>query len=79
MMYQILSAFPVGSEDWDNMIEIVKRVGKIVGSDSGNTSMSAVQQMALAAKRGGPLKAAPPIGIQPSAPNIKEPEEPEPV
>lgn len=79
MMYQILAAFPVGSEDWKNMLDIVKAVGKIVGDESGSTSMSAIQQMALAAKKGGPLKAAPPVGVQPANANIKEPDEPEPI
>lgn len=79
MMYQILSAFPVGSEDWENMLEIVKRVGKIVGSAPESTSMSAIQQMAMAAKQGGPLKNAPPVGIQAANANIEPKSEPEPV
>lgn len=78
-MYQVLSAFPVGSEDWENMLEIVKRVGKIVGNVPESTTPSAIQQMALAQKQGGPLKSAPPVGIQPAAPNISPKEEPEPI
>lgn len=82
MMYQLLSAFPVGSEDWENMMEIVKRAGKIVGNTENQSLVpSAIQQMALAAKQGGPLKNAPPVGIQPAAANanIAPKEEPEPI
>lgn len=82
MMYQLLAAFPVGTEDWKNMMDIVKAVGKIVGSTENESLVpSAIQQMALAAKQGGPLKSAPPVGIQPAPANanIKPPEEPEPV
>ena len=79
VLYKILSAFPVGSEDWENMLEIVKRVGKIVGKAPENTTMSAIQQLAMAHKQGGPLKGAPPVGIQAAKPNIEPEKEPEPI
>lgn len=76
MFYKLLSALPVGSEEWKAVSDAVKSLGKIVGKTQEDSLVpAAIQKMAMAAK-GGPLKAAPPIGIQP---NIKPAEEPEPV
>lgn len=79
MFYQLLSAFPPGSEDWKAVSDAMKSLGRIVGKTQNESLVpSAIQQMAMAAK-GGPLKNAPPVGIQPSQPNIAPPQEPEPI
>lgn len=83
LMYKLLSAFPPGSEDWKNMSKIIEYGGKIVGKTQDESLVpSAIQQMAMAAKQGGPLKNAPPVGIQ-AAPaagaNIEPNAEPEPI
>lgn len=80
ILYKLLSAFPVGSEDWENVQKMIQAGGKIVGKMHDESLVpSAIQQMALQAKQGGPLKNAPPVGIQPANNNVKPPEEPEPV
>lgn len=83
LFYKLLSAFPPGSEDWKNLSKMIEYGGKIVGNTQNESLVpSAIQQMAMAAKQGGPLKNAPPVGIQ-SAPaanaNIAPKEEPEPI
>jgi hypothetical protein len=81
LFYKLLSAFPAGSEDWENINEAMKRLGKVVGKAQESLVPSAIQQMMLAAKQGGPLKNAPPVGIQaaPANSNVASPQEPEPV
>lgn len=79
LLYQLLSAFPVGSEDWENVQKMISAGGKIVGNAQESLVPSAIQQMALAAKQGGPLKNAPPVGIQPANANVAPAQEPEPV
>lgn len=82
LLYKLLSAFPVGGEDWKNVNDMIKAGGKIVGNTQNESLVpSAIQQMAMAAKQGGPLKNAPPVGIQPAPANtnVATPEEPEPV
>lgn len=73
LLYKLLSAFPPGSEDWKNVSKMIEYGGKVVGKTQDESLVpSAIQQMAMAAK-GGPMKNAPPVGIQESKP------EPEPV
>lgn len=81
LFYKLLSAFPVGSEDWKGVSDAMKSLSKIVGKTQNESLVpSAIQQMAMAAK-GGPMKNAPPVGIQPAPANsnVASPEEPEPV
>lgn len=76
LMYKLLSAFSPGSEDWKNASDGIRSFGKIVGKEPDDSAVpAAIRQMALAGK-GTPMRAAPPIGIQP---NVNPPEEPEPV
>lgn len=76
LMYKLLSAFSPGSEDWKNASDGIRSFGKIVGKEPDDSAVpSAIRQMVLAGK-GNPMRAAPPIAIQP---NVKPPEEPEPV
>lgn len=82
LFYKLLSAFPVGSEDWEAVNTAMKALGKVVGKTHNESLVpSAIQQMAMAAKQGGPLKNAPPVGIQsaPANTNVESPQEPEPV
>lgn len=82
ILYKLLSAFPVGSEDWENVQKMIQAGGKIVGKMHDESLVpSAIRQMALAAKQGGPLKNAPPVGIQPAHANsnVSPAQEPEPV
>jgi hypothetical protein len=81
-LYKLQSAFPVASEDWENIQMMIKHGGKIVGNTEGDSIVpSAIQKMLLEAKQGGPLKNAPPVGIQPAPANgnVAAPQEPEPV
>lgn len=80
VLLKVFSAFPAGSEDADNMMDAIRKISKIVGNtENAHLVPSAIQQMALAAKQGGPLKGAPPVGIQPANANIAPKEEPEPI
>lgn len=76
LLLKLLTAFPVGKEDWNEVQTAVKSLGKIAGRTPDESAVpAAIRQMALAGK-GTPMRAAPPIGIQP---NVNPPEEPEPV
>lgn len=77
LLYKLLSAFPPGSDNWENVKKMIDAGGKIVGKTHDESLVpSAIQQMQLAAK-GGPMKSAPPVGLQ-QAP-VEEPKEPEPI
>lgn len=77
LLYKLLSVFPPGSEEWKAVSDMIKAGGKIVGKHTDEHLVpSAIQQMALAAK-GGPMKNAPPVGVQ-QAP-VTEPQDPEPI
>jgi hypothetical protein len=79
LLYKLLSAFPPGSEDWKNVSEMIKFGGKIVGKTQDESLVpSAIQQMAMAAK-GGPMKNAPPVGIQSANTNVAPKAEAEPI
>lgn len=76
LLYKLLSAFSPGSDDWKAVSDMIKAGGKIVGKANNESLVpSAIQQMAMAAK-GGPMKSAPPIGIQA---NTQPPAEKEPI
>lgn len=76
MLYKILAALPVGSEDWKSVSDMVRAAGKIVGNTEKDSLVpSAIQQMALAAK-GGPLKSAPPVALQTATPGGESEQEP---
>ncbi len=79
LLMKALSAFPAGSEDADNLMEAVRKINKIIGKAQESIVPSAIQQLMMAAKQGGPLKNAPPVGIQPANNNVSSPAEPEPV
>lgn len=79
LFYKLLSAFPPGSEEWKCVSDAMKSLGKIVGKTQDESLVpSAIQQMAMAAK-GGPMKNAPPVGIQPANANVAPKTETEPV
>lgn len=64
------------------MSKMIEYGGKIVGKTQDESLVpSAIQQMAMAAKQGGPLKNAPPVGIQsaPANANVAPKQEPEPI
>lgn len=72
LLIKLLSAFTPGSENFKDVNDAIRSLSKVVGKHEDNSAVpSAIQQMALAAK-GGPMKSAPPIAIQPA-------QEPEPV
>ncbi len=78
-LWQIASAFPPGGEDSEHMLKAIQEIHKIIGKHTEGESIvpSAIQQMMMAAKQGGALKGAPPVGIQPAPPNPGQPQEPE--
>lgn len=79
MLYKLLSAYPVGSEEWKSVQDMIKAGGKIVGKTEDDSLVpSAIRSMAMASKS-GPLKNAPPIGVMPNNQNIAPKEEPEPI
>lgn len=79
LLYKLLSAFPPGSEEWQGVSDMIKAGGKIVGKHHDESLVpSAIQQMAMASK-GGPMKNAPPVGIQAANPSIAPEKEPEPI
>jgi hypothetical protein len=73
LILKLMSAFPPGSDEFNEIQTAVKSLSKVVGKSQDE---SAVRQMALANK-GGPMKAAPPIAIQSA--NPESPQEPEPI
>ncbi len=79
LLYKLLAAFPPGSEDWKAVSDMIKAGGKIVGKTQDESLVpSAIQQMAMASK-GGPMKNAPPVGIQQAPVNPQPKQEPEPI
>lgn len=79
VLYQLLTAFPVGSDEWTAVNKMIDAGGKIVGKHQDESLVpSAIQAIAAAAK-GGPLRNAPPVGIQPANANVAPKQEPEPV
>jgi hypothetical protein len=63
-LYKALSAFPPGSKENKSIISAIQALNPIFAeSGGGNTVPAAVQQMAMAAKQGGPLAKAPAPGI----------------
>lgn len=67
VLIKLLGAFPVGSKENAAVSRAYTALSPIAGKTEESLVPSAIQQMALASK-GSPLKAAPPIAIQPSAP-----------
>lgn len=76
-LLKIFSAFPAGSSEANDLMDAIKKISRVIGKTENESLVpAAIQQMALAA-RGGPLKAAPPVGIQPANANVAPKTEPE--
>lgn len=76
LLMKLFTAFPVQSDDWKNFSDAMRSLQRIVGKELDDSAVpAAVRQMQLAGK-GNPMRSAPPIAVQP---NVKPPEEPEPV
>jgi hypothetical protein len=68
ILRKALAGFPFGSKESASISRAMTALEPLVGkSEEQSLVPSAIQQMALAAQN-GPMKNAPPIGIQPAAP-----------
>lgn len=67
VLYKTLSAFPPGSKENKAVLSAIQALNPIF-AESGDKALvpAAIQQMAQAAKSGGPLASAPAPGISPA-------------
>lgn len=68
-LHKALGAYPVGSKKYGSLLNAIRALSSNFGKeDQGSLVPAAVLQMAMAARGGGPLSAAPPPGLQPAPP-----------
>lgn len=74
-MHQALSAFPVGSKEYKAVMRAISSLLPVFGSSEGQSQVpAAIAQQAAAAKSGGRLASAPPVGLAESPPPGAAPE-----